>query len=145
MAHEAGTSKTLVVYDEIGEDECRALLESNTFGRIAVVTGGQPMIFPVNYRFADDCVVFMSNEGTKLAGSDLAWVAFEIDSVDSQSGDGWSVVVAGTANDISSALDDRSEALRHLAVHTAVPGERTHWVQIVAQRITGRRLAHREQ
>jgi nitroimidazol reductase NimA-like FMN-containing flavoprotein (pyridoxamine 5'-phosphate oxidase superfamily) len=138
----AGTSKTLVVYDEIGEEECRELLGSHSFGRLAIVTGGQPIIFPVNYRFADDCVVFMSNEGTKLSGADLARVAFEVDNVDPKSGDGWSVVVVGTANDISDALDDRSEALRHLAVETAVPGKRTHWVEIVAQRITGRRLLH---
>lgn len=138
----AKISKALVVYDEIGEDECRELLASHSFGRLAIVTGGQPIIFPVNYRFADDCVVFMSNEGTKLSGADLARVAFEVDNVDAESGDGWSVVVIGTANDISDALDDRSKALRHLSVETAVPGKRNHWVEIVAQRITGRRLLH---
>lgn len=36
--------------NELELEECRSLLSAGRFGRLAVVVGGQPLIFPVNYR-----------------------------------------------------------------------------------------------
>jgi hypothetical protein len=85
-------------------------------------------------------VVFRTSPGTKLAGAALGHVAFEIDGVDETTQTGWSVIVQGVGTEITSSLDEHSERLRALEVQPWVPGTHAHWVGIVAQSITGRRL-----
>jgi hypothetical protein len=48
--------------------------------------------------------------------------------------------VQGVGTEITSSLDEHSERLRALEVQPWVPGERAHWVGILPQSITGRRL-----
>ena len=49
-------------------------------------------------------------------------------------------VLAEAASDGRLTLDEHSERLRALEVQPWVPGERAHWVGILPQSITGRRL-----
>ena len=129
---------TLVV---LSRDECLELLASHEVGRLGVVVDdGQPVIFPVNYRLDGDRIVIRTNPGTKLSASALARVAFEIDAVDVGMHAGWSVVVKGFGEDISTAIDPRSEELRALRLETWAPGDRMSWIRIVPTEITGRRL-----
>jgi nitroimidazol reductase NimA-like FMN-containing flavoprotein (pyridoxamine 5'-phosphate oxidase superfamily) len=128
------------IYEELSAPECLELLGAHNFGRIAVVINGHPMVFPVNYALDGDVVVFRTNTGAKLSGAAMGRVAFEIDGVDEASRTGWSVVVQGVGNEITSALDHRSQQLRQLEVHSWAPGEHPCWVEIVTQQITGRRL-----
>ncbi len=128
------------VYEELSVGECLRLLGDHNIGRVAVVLDGHPIVFPVNYAVEGDSVVFRTAPGTKLSGAALGHVAFEIDEVDAATQTGWSVIVQGIGNDISATLDERSERLRALEVQPWVPGEHAHWVGILAQSITGRRL-----
>jgi nitroimidazol reductase NimA-like FMN-containing flavoprotein (pyridoxamine 5'-phosphate oxidase superfamily) len=128
------------IFEELSVEECLHLLDTHQFGRIAVVIDGQPIIFPINYALEEDSVVFRTAVGTKLSGAALGHVAFEIDDVDDTAQTGWSVIVQGVGNDITQTLDEYSERLRALAVQPWVPGEHAHWVGILAQSITGRRL-----
>lgn len=127
-------------YEDLPEDECRRLLESQVMGRLGVVVDGAPVIFPVNYVFQEDAVVFRTDEGTKLSGSALGRVAFEIDGVDEEQRCGWSVLVQGVSAEIGDALDRRSERLRQLDVQPWAPGEKAHWVAVHPDSITGRRV-----
>jgi nitroimidazol reductase NimA-like FMN-containing flavoprotein (pyridoxamine 5'-phosphate oxidase superfamily) len=128
------------VYEELSIAECLELLGGHHIGRIAVVLDGHPFVFPVNYALDGDSVVFRTAPGTKLSGAALGHVAFEIDEVDATTRTGWSVIVQGVGNDITSTLDERSERLRALEVQPWVPGEHANWVGILPQSITGRRL-----
>lgn len=127
-----------VVVEELSEEECIRLLSEGHLGRLAVVHDDQPLIFPVNYVFEAGAVVFRSNAGTKLEASQLNRVAFEIDG--RSGGDWWSVVVAGTGQDITATLDSHSAEMRALAVEPSIKAGRDHWVEITAAHITGRRL-----
>jgi nitroimidazol reductase NimA-like FMN-containing flavoprotein (pyridoxamine 5'-phosphate oxidase superfamily) len=127
-------------YQELSVDECLHLLGAHRFGRIAVVVDGRPSVFPINYALDGDSVVFRTAPGTKLSGAALGHVAFEIDEVDETTQTGWSVVVHGVGNEITTTLDQHSERLRALTIQTWVPGEHGHWVSILPQSITGRRL-----
>ena len=53
---------------DISIEECRRLLKGTVLGRLGVIVDGRPEIFPVNHVFdtMNDCVVFPSNERTKL-------------------------------------------------------------------------------
>jgi nitroimidazol reductase NimA-like FMN-containing flavoprotein (pyridoxamine 5'-phosphate oxidase superfamily) len=128
------------VYEELSVGECLELLGAHHFGRIAVVVDEHPIVFPVNYALEGDSVVFRTAPGTKLSGAALGHVAFEIDGVDETTQTGWSVIVQGVGNDITTTLDEHSERLRALELQPWVPGEHAHWVGIVAQSVTGRRL-----
>jgi nitroimidazol reductase NimA-like FMN-containing flavoprotein (pyridoxamine 5'-phosphate oxidase superfamily) len=127
-------------YEELSVGECLGLLAAQNFGRIAVIMDGHPIVFPVNYALDGDTVVFRTAPGTKLSGAALGHVAFEIDDVDQPSRTGWSVIVKGVGNEITTALDERSARLRELEVQPWVPGEHAHWVEILAESVTGRRL-----
>ena len=53
--------------ETIAPDDCRRLLASDEIGRLAIVDGGTPAVFPVNYVFDGRTVVFRTAPGTKLS------------------------------------------------------------------------------
>lgn len=124
----------------LSTEECLDRLAGATVGRLAVNNGGQPEIFPVHYGMDADRVVIRTGEGTKLRHASLDRVAFEIDG--ESAGESWSVVVKGTAREISTALDDASVRERRLPLEAPAPlGEDPHWLRIIPHEITGRRIA----
>lgn len=94
----------------------------------------------MNFAVEDETVVFRTAEGTVLDQAALQVVAFEADQIDEATHTGWSVLAQGVAQDVSEALDTRSEQLRALAVVTWAPGQRHRWFRLDAHRLTGRRL-----
>ena len=78
--------------------------------------------------------------GAKLHNAPLTKVAFEVDDIDEQRGEGWSVVIQGVAQDITTSIDPRSEHLRSLAPSPWAEGERDHYIRVVPREITGRRV-----
>jgi len=126
--------------EELSEQESERLLASSDLGRVAMVVDGRPQIFPVNYAFADGVVVFRTGEGLKFDRTPMTAVAFETDGIDATNGFAWSVVVQGTAQNITNTIDTRSERLRHLSVSPAAPGERNYWFGIYMSHISGRRF-----
>jgi nitroimidazol reductase NimA-like FMN-containing flavoprotein (pyridoxamine 5'-phosphate oxidase superfamily) len=121
------------------ENECLLLLGRSSLGRLAVVRDGRPDVFPVNFRRDGRSIVFRTDTGTKLdhIGPD-APAAFEVDDHDPQSGTGWSVVVRGTASDVTDSED--LEALRRLRLDPWPPGPKTRYVRLDVERIEGRRI-----
>jgi len=125
----------------ITDAECDAYLAESNLGRLGVIVDGKPEIFPVNHVFDREnrCVAFPTNAMTKLHAA-LSWpyVAFEIDAMNSAEASGWSVLVVGRAEEI----DDAAEISRLSAQRTAVwrSDERVHWIRIVPEKITGRRI-----
>lgn len=122
------------------EEECEDLLLKHNLGRIAVLAGKQPLIFPVNYAYGHRVIAFRTAEGTKLAAAPFTHVAFEIDGYDSSTGAGWSVVVQGVAYEITDAMDRQSQLVRRLPVLPVAPGERNHWIGIHPTNVSGRRF-----
>lgn len=124
----------------LSSDECEQLLRSSNLGRLALVVNGRPEVFPVNYAFAEGVVVFRTAPGLKLERAPLTQVAFEVDRVDTAHGIAWSVVVKGTAHDMSTAVDRLPERLRSLAVRPQAPGTHEAWMAIHEDSISGRRF-----
>lgn len=84
----------------ISDEECAELLAVTPLGRVGVVIGGRPEIFPVNHVYDRDTgtVAFPTNDRTKLhAALDWPHVAYEVDGVDPDGDGGWSVAVVGRA------------------------------------------------
>jgi nitroimidazol reductase NimA-like FMN-containing flavoprotein (pyridoxamine 5'-phosphate oxidase superfamily) len=138
-----GTDITGSAPTVLDRQECLELLGAARFGRLAVsIPDKPPVIRPVHYVFdeASQSVVIMSVSGSKL-GALLrsAQAAFEIDSVDETGTNGWSVIITGVTEEITS----RSEIERLLAsgLEPWAPGDSHTLVRIRAFTVTGRRIA----
>jgi nitroimidazol reductase NimA-like FMN-containing flavoprotein (pyridoxamine 5'-phosphate oxidase superfamily) len=125
--------------EELSENECLLLLGRHTIGRLAVTSGGRPALFPVSFRRDGSSIVFRSDQGTKLdAIADDDLVAFEVDELDDRSRSGWSVVVTGTAVEVTDP--EELEALKRRRIEPWAPGAKARYVRIVPDAITGRRI-----
>ena len=125
---------------ELPRDECLRLLGSHRFGRLAVAMDS-PVIRPVNYVFdeASQSVAFRTADGSKFhALLHGANAAFEIDDVDDSSRTGWSVIIVGIAEEVTSPGDLRR--LDGLGLEPWTPGPKTHWMRIRAWTVSGRRI-----
>jgi hypothetical protein len=122
------------------EEECWSFLDAHHIGRLAVSVANEPEIFPVNYVVHDRCILFLTAEGTKLAGAILGTsVAFEIDAADPLFHTGWSVIVRGTAEEVDH-LDDLV-VVEDLPLQPWGPGAKHRYVRIRPVLVTGRRIA----
>lgn len=133
---EPPTSEMLVLTRE----ECLRLLASHNFGRLAVAMDS-PVIRPVNYVFDDrsQSVVFRTADGSKFHAMLVNGnAAFEIDGIDPGSRTGWSVIIVGMTEEVTSAADLRR--LDGLGLETWTPGHKAHWMRIRAWTVTGRRV-----
>lgn len=123
----------------LDRDECVRLLGTGGIGRVAVIDGGRPAIFPVNYLVHDQQVLFRTAEGTKLdAAIRGRQVAFEIDSADPMYHTGWSVVVVGRAEEVTDP--DRRAVIERLPLRPWASGAKHHIVAIRAEQVSGRRI-----
>lgn len=123
----------------LSQAQCFALLKRGTVGRVAVTVAALPAIFPVNYTVLHDQIVFLTGEGTKLrAAVDRAVVAFQIDHFDQSAGTGWSVMAVGLAEEITDTEELRTA--RQLNLHPFASGDRSHFVRISPEFISGRRI-----
>jgi len=125
----------------IERQECFKLLADEEVGRLAVVVGGRPEIFPVNYVVHDDGIVFRTEPGTKMAAAIRGPVCFEVDHLEKGSRTAWSVILHGHAHPItpfdSPALRDRTA---NLALYPWTDTPKTHLIRISPTSVTGRRI-----
>jgi nitroimidazol reductase NimA-like FMN-containing flavoprotein (pyridoxamine 5'-phosphate oxidase superfamily) len=127
-------------FEEIGRDECLTLLATQRLGRLAVVVDGAPLVFPMQFVLDGHTVVVQTNLGAKSLHVPLTSVSFEVDHVDWEAGEGWSVLVTGSGADISTAVDEYSERIRALDTRTWAPPPADRWLKIIPRQITGRRI-----
>lgn len=130
-----------VATEVIDVDECMRLLATQSVGRLAVVAGRYPRIIPVNFALDQGIVVFRTGPGTKLDAAQHRNVAFEVDEVDLAGRSGWSVLVTGMAEVVTDRHSDEVvERSQGLAIDPFESGEKRHWVRILPDEVTGRRI-----
>ena len=137
----AGASASSASVLELTEEQCWVYLQTHQLGRLAIVMGGRPQIFPVNYATGEKAIVFRTEPGSKLAHGAGSVACFEIDGHDQHAREGWSVTAVGPLQEITDAEDARSRALRQLPVDPLAPGARLHWIALNAEKVTGRHFA----
>ena len=119
---------------------CIELLESTPIGRVGFHVDDGPMVLPVNFAWFDDAIVFRTLEGKKLAAAAEAQrVCFEVDRWNDTERSGWSVVITGTAREVTEWAE--REQLEQVGL---VPWTREKWrpmwVRIEPDDISGRLL-----
>jgi nitroimidazol reductase NimA-like FMN-containing flavoprotein (pyridoxamine 5'-phosphate oxidase superfamily) len=124
---------------ELSTNQCFDLLRGETVGRLAVSIRDRPDIFPINYVVDHGGVVFRTAAGTKLAAAVLGrGVAFEVDGLDVEAGEAWSVIVKGHAVEIDGMYQLLDALELPLFPWHAAPKHR--FVRIEPVEITGRRF-----
>lgn len=126
--------------ERIERDECLRLLAGDVVGRLAVMDGSAPAIFPVNYAMDGEDVVFRTDPGTKLGAEQRGLACFEVDGIDRNAHVGWSVVATGRLEEVTRYSASTLRRLQELPVAPWAAGEKAHWMRLVASRITGRRV-----
>lgn len=129
--------------EALSADECMQLLKLGSYvGRIGFILDGRPMILPVNYLAEDGSLVFASLDGTKLhALAGGADVVFEVDESRPLYHAGWSVLVRGTAREVTD--EQEIELLRRGPLKSWAAVHDAHWVRISIDEISGRRIPER--
>lgn len=126
--------------EDLTVEECLSRLERAQVGRVGMMTPVGPRILPVNYAMHDGDIVFRTAPHSELGT--YAWdtdVAFEVDELDFENHQGWSVLVIGTGR----IIEDREEIddiRQRWNPQPWAAGLRHLYLKIVWRDVTGRRL-----
>ena len=123
----------------LDREECMELLAAKSVGRIAYTTDAGPRILPVNYVFANDCVIFRTVPDGEIFHHALSSVcAFEIDETDEFFESGWSVVVVGRLQ--LATVDDFAQMRHGRLPEPWAGGNRYMFVRLPCEEVSGRRV-----
>ena len=136
------------VLERLDEAESLRLIAPGGIGRIAFIGRYGLTVLPVNYKLHDGAIVFRTAQDSPT-GEDLRTgiahaeyqVAFEIDQINPETRDGWSVLIHGPAHHMAS--DDERAAVAASGVAPWPRGVHEHAIRITPTSVTGRRLIHR--
>jgi len=125
---------------DLTEAESRALIAPGGIGRFLFVQAGRgPVAFPVNFKMDGTDVVFrIGSDSETIEGVHQQPVSFDVDHLDEALGEGWSVLVTGTASIITD--DDDLKRAQALDIEPWAGGNRNIYVRLSPTRTTGRRI-----
>ena len=127
--------------DELSPAECWQLVATQPVGRVAIIVGHYPLVFPVNFAVDDKTILYRTGVGTKLHSIHRSNVTFQVDAIDPVHHTGWSVMIKGVAQELSRARDRAAVSRAEFGGATPwAPGDRAHLIRIIADQITGRRI-----
>ncbi|WP_199439237.1 pyridoxamine 5'-phosphate oxidase family protein [Umezawaea beigongshangensis] len=118
--------------------ECLRLLESKRIGRLVYTDRALPAVLPVAFAVHDGAVVVRAPEGGAAAAVRGAVVAFEVDDVDGDLREGWTVTVVGHATEAGDARV--LSALDELNLPVRFPDRPHHYIVIALELVSGRRI-----
>ena len=127
------------VFDGLGRDECKALIDSGGVGRVVFSEPRGPVALPVNFRMLDGDVVFRTTALAALTSClGKGKVSFEVDHLDEGLTEGWSVLISGEGHVVVDPVE--CQRAQELGVAPWAGGERNDYVRIVPRELTGRRI-----
>jgi nitroimidazol reductase NimA-like FMN-containing flavoprotein (pyridoxamine 5'-phosphate oxidase superfamily) len=122
---------------DLSERECWERLRSEAYGRLAVVGPDGPMVYPINAIVDHGSIVFRTTEGTKLDAMRIdPRVAFEVDGWDPADSMAWSVIVTGSAKEIT-GMHEGLDVIE-LGVTPWQAGPKPTFIRIITGAIAGR-------
>ena len=134
-------TETNEIVTVLTEEDGWDFLRRHEFGRLAYRVGNSTDIAPVNYVVDGSRIVFLTSQGSKLAGVAITQdVAFEVDDIGQDQAT--SVVAHGLARHLGGA---EAEHAAQLPIRAWVPTEKHEYVGIEVTRIAARRFVLRRE
>lgn len=125
--------------EALDTDESVRRLDGGGIGRAVFDDEQGPVALPVNYRMVDGMLVFRTGGGTIAAALRAGRpISVEVDHLDDVQGEGWSVLVRGTATEVTDP--GRLAELADLHIQPWAGGDRHVTVALEPTTITGRRI-----
>jgi len=122
---------------ELSDRECWERLRAEAYGRLAVITSDGPVIYPINALVDHGSIVFRTTEGGKLDAMRAdPRVAFEVDGWEPERSMAWSVLVVGTAREVTRMHEGLD--VTELGVTPWQAGSKPTFIRIVPTAISGR-------
>jgi len=119
--------------------QCRGYLDTSGVGRLVFPGPRGPEAIPVNYAMLGDDIVIRTGRFTSLAGhAAQSRVSFEVDRLDDDLAEGWSVLASGNARVVSAPHE--LQTVRSLDIEPWAGGDRDTYVRIAVTDMTGRRI-----
>jgi hypothetical protein len=95
----------------------------------------------MNYAIDHGVLVVRSQPGVKLSNADHANVTFQVDDIDEITHSGWTVLVRGLGEEVTPEHSDQIiQNTRNANLTPWAPHSGSHWMRIIPQEITGRRI-----
>jgi nitroimidazol reductase NimA-like FMN-containing flavoprotein (pyridoxamine 5'-phosphate oxidase superfamily) len=135
-----GLAESDELLEHLDAAACARLLAATTFGRLALVEAGKPVIVVLNHVLEGSDVLFRTGEAALIArltdGRAVA-AAYEVDSAFPVGESGWSVIATGqlareSDPAVAAAAVDRIRAWAH--------GDREVVLRLRVEELTGRRV-----
>ena len=131
-----------MVVERLGDSECLQLLGAGRVGRLAYTGRYGLTVLPVVYKLHEGSIVFHTFPGT-FTEEDLRTgiayaeyhVAFEIEHIDLEALEGWSVLVTGPAHHVDTEAEHAS--IINAGAEPWPGAEAEHLMRVQALRITG--------
>ncbi len=129
-------TETNEIVTVLPEEDGWEFLRRHEFGRLAYRVGNATDIAPLNYAVDGRRIVFLTTQGSKLAGISITQdVAFEVDEIADDNAT--SVVVHGLARRLDGSEADKAASL---PLHAWVPTEKHEYVAVEVIRLDARRF-----
>ena len=133
------------VVEVLDEAECLSLIAGGGVGRIGYTSRFGPAVVPVNYHLYERTIVFRTGlhssmvEDLRTGIADAEFnVAFEIDEIQRDTQEGWSVLIQGPAHFVDS--QEELAPLARLGVQPWSGGSKEQFMRVIPIHITGRRI-----
>ncbi len=126
--------------EELTQDECQAYVAAGGVGRFLYDDEARgPVAVPVNYKMDGTDIVFRTNsQDVVTEGAHEQKVSFDVDHFDEALGEGWSVLLSGTADVISDPAGlAKAEGL---GIEPWAGSDRNTFIRLVPSQVTGRRI-----
>ena len=130
--------------ETLTEAECFDLIKQEKIGRFVFQDGEGLAALPVNFGVAGSRIIFRTDVGSHLREVLGGHVAFEVDHAEPETGQGWSVLIRGHAEELSlQQVHDLLQSTHGVVPHPWAEGVHNIWIAITPSKTTGRRLAER--
>jgi len=131
-----------MVTEHLGDSECLELLGAARVGRLAYTGRYGPTVLPVVYKLHEGSIVFHTFRDT-FTEEDLRTgiahaeyhVAFEIEQIDPEALEGWTVLVTGPAHHVDTEAEH--EAIINAGADPLPAAEAEHLIRVKLHSITG--------
>lgn len=131
--------------EPLSVDACWRILGGSVVGRVGFDLGRGPRIHPVNYAVDGETVVLRTSRSSELASfvelfAAGALVAFEVDHIDYEQHQGWSVLINGHVSPVEGP-EELSRLHRTRFPRPWAGGDREVLLRITPVEVTGRTVA----